>query len=457
VWVARFHWQTADDLAEIVADVKAMGANAIFFQVRGEADAFYASRSEPWSARLTGTLGRDPGWDPLQVMLDRAHAAGLEVHAWINTYSAWRGESPPPHSQPEHVLNAHPDWVAVDSAGNPRPPGAEYVALSPGNPAVQQHILDVVVDVVSRYDVDGVHFDYVRYSGRDFSYDAVTKQRLASPTDNPRGLSRADWQREQVTELVRRAHATVKAIKPRVQVSAAVWGVYRNPWGWPIKNTGYDTYCQDSRGWLREGIVDFVVPMTYWQIGGMPDFVATVRDFLGATYGRGVYPGLGVFQKWATWDEVKAQIELARSQGAGGVVLFSYPEALRLKGQLAGVWSTPAATPWSASPSPTGATASATPSPTPGPVATTAPAPTQPAPDQTAPTAVPAQPTAAPVDAGVGDLARPAAEGGPAASSGWPIYGAAAGAVAVGVAGVLSRRRAAAWWRALSGSWRRGD
>ncbi|HEC35715.1 MAG TPA: hypothetical protein ENI39_04175, partial [Anaerolineae bacterium] len=191
VWVTRYDWTSLDSdtppmperIDEIVDNVAGAGFNTIFFQVRAAGDAYYTPGLEPWAARLTGsackTLGQDPGWDPLARLLEKAHAAGLEVHAYVNVYPAWLGETPLPRpTSPEHLFNWLTydlyyvyDWRQWDSGGTPMPLNQSYLWASPGVDEVQDHIVAVIVDLVSRYAVDGVHLDLARYAGPDYSYD----------------------------------------------------------------------------------------------------------------------------------------------------------------------------------------------------------------------------------------------------------------------------------------------
>ncbi|MGH2566859.1 MAG: glycoside hydrolase family 10 protein, partial [Bacteroidota bacterium] len=216
VWMSRFEY--ADDssrsnpdraqrrIREVFEQARRAKFNMVFFQVRGNGDAFYRSAYEPWSLMLTGTLGQDPGWDPLQFALDEAHRLGLELHAWLNTFPVWRGKTPPAESTPRSVYLEHPDWLVCDSDGKPMPLNDGYVNVSPGIPAARQHVLDVVMDMVEKYDVDGIHFDYIRYpeesTARGYSHDSISVARFTSTEGNPKRLAWDHWQREQVNEFV---------------------------------------------------------------------------------------------------------------------------------------------------------------------------------------------------------------------------------------------------------------
>ncbi|UCH10776.1 MAG: family 10 glycosylhydrolase, partial [Fidelibacterota bacterium] len=168
VWLHRFEYcevtptHDQDSIRAYIADVINHAADAnfniIFFQVRGNGDAYYMPGLEPWGNLLTGTLGEDPGWDPLDFALELAHARGLELHAWFNTFPAWRGRKPPPKTAPLSPYLTHPEWIVSDSSGTTMPLSDHYISFSPGIPGVHQHITAVVLDVVRRYDIDGVHF-----------------------------------------------------------------------------------------------------------------------------------------------------------------------------------------------------------------------------------------------------------------------------------------------------------
>ncbi len=293
------------------------GFNTVFFQVRGSYDAFYLSSLEPWSALLSGTLGQDPGWDPLAVAVEAGHAQGLQVHAYINVFPFWQGSSPPPESTPRHALLDHPAWLVADGSGVPMALNPSYVFASPGNPEVQARVAAVAADIAENYDVDGIHLDYIRYPGSGYSHDATSDARFASEGG---GLSWGDWQREQVK-------ATVAGVSEAVgvPVTAAVWGIYEDAWGWRTSQGNLD-YYQDSRAFLAEGLLDANIPMIYWPVTDIPgerlDFRTLVADHVAHGAGRHVYAGLG--GEGVSTDQALSCIRAAREEGAYGVVLFDY-------------------------------------------------------------------------------------------------------------------------------------
>ena len=342
IWITRWSWDSAAEIEAMMADVAASGFNTVFFQVRGTFDAYYASGVEPWAERLTGTLGQDPGWDPLQVAVDAGHLQGLDVHAYINTFPLWRGTEAPAVSDPAHALTVHPQWLIADGDGTAQALNSSYVFASPGNPSVQAHVRSVAADIARNYAVDGVHLDYIRYPGSQYSHDATSEARWASD-----GGDWGDWQRAQVV-------ATAAAISDAVDVpvTAAVWGVHTNVFGWSGVSQGSVDYYQDSFAFLETGALDPNIPMIYWPVaeveGARLDFRALIADHVSHASGRHVYAGMG--GESVDFDQLERCIEVAREEGADGIVVFDYTlyatDLIRLRGGLFADEAAPPAMPW---------------------------------------------------------------------------------------------------------------
>ncbi len=335
VWMSRFEYTNDSSRAnpeagkqrirDVFEQARRAKFNMIIFQVRGNGDAFYRSAYEPWSQLLTGTLGQDPGWDPLQFAVEEAHRLGLELHAWVNTFPIWRGKTPPPESTPRSIYLEHPEWLVCDSAGTPMRLSDGYVNISPGVPAARQHVLNVATDIAQKYDVDGIHFDYIRYpeesTNRGYSHDSISVARFNSIDGNPKKLAWDHWQREQVNQFVADAYNTITQLKPWVKMSASVIGKYRGT-GW----TAYSAVYQDPRAWMELGKIDFIVPMVYWQREHPTHpFVPLVTEWQDrVAYDRQVFPGLsaGLQQRFG-WKEIAAEVAEVRKKGLPGVVFFS--------------------------------------------------------------------------------------------------------------------------------------
>jgi uncharacterized lipoprotein YddW (UPF0748 family) len=260
-WPSKRTLSTAEqqqELRTLFDRAEALKLNAVIFQVRPAADALYASSLEPWSEFLTGTQGKrpQPFWDPLAFAIAEAHARGIELHAWFNPYRAGfvRGKSPAASS---HIRRTSPTLVKKYGS---------YLWMDPGEAAVRARTVKVIVDVVKRYDVDGIHLDDYFYPypesdrrGRVLPFPDATSYAKYRKTGGK--LDRADWRRENVNTLVRQLHDTVHATKPWVRFGISPFGIWRP--GYPQQIRGFDAYEKlyaDARKWLREGWVDYFTP-----------------------------------------------------------------------------------------------------------------------------------------------------------------------------------------------------
>ena len=253
-------------------NLKGAGINAIIFQVRAECDALYQSSYEPWSRFLTGEQGKAPSpfWDPLQFMIEECHRRNMELHAWINPYRAkTKGTGT---LSPQHPYNRIPElFVSYE--------GQLY--FDPGYPQSRKYICKIVHDIVSRYDVDAIHMDDYFYpypaNGKDFS-DNISFAAYG------RGFeSKADWRRNNVNELIKEIHETVRACKPWVKFGISPFGIYRNrkndPKGSDTNGLqNYDDLYADVLLWVKNGWIDYNIPQIYWEIGHpAADYATLVR------------------------------------------------------------------------------------------------------------------------------------------------------------------------------------
>ncbi|PTY02190.1 hypothetical protein DB346_09935 [Verrucomicrobia bacterium LW23] len=300
-------------LVRLLDTIRERRLNAIFFQVRPECDALYRSRLEPWSRFLTGTQGQDPGYDPLQFLIDEARKRNIEVHAWFNPYRAASNAGKPlAANHPARTLSQYVRSV---------PP---YLWMDPGAPAVQDHTFNVIMDVVRRYDVDGIHFDdyfypYPKIPGVPIDFpDGETYRAYRSGGGT---LDLGDWRRNNVSTLMARISRAIKAEKPWVRFGISPFGISRPgiPAGTEAKLNQYTMIYADPVKWMREGYVDYLAPQLYWRDGGPQSFSLLLRYWRGAEANpRGVpiYPGLAVDrmteQGWPL-SEIKAQLDLTRS------------------------------------------------------------------------------------------------------------------------------------------------
>jgi len=328
IWVSRFEYTASGKvhdpdsikrfISSIFQNAKISNFNTIFFQVRGNADAFYKSKYEPWSELLTGKLGKEPGWDPLQYAIDETKKLGLELHAWINVFPAWRGRGKIQKTNPPHPLQKHHQWLVCDRSGKPMRKNNGYISFSPGIPYVHDHILKVIDDIITNYDVDGIHFDYIRYpDGADktgYSHDPISVKRYQSEQNNPLGLKWDDWQREQITIFISRAYNLIKSKKPWIKVSAAVIGNYKNT-NW----NAYHSVYQDPARWARIGKIDFIIPMMYFNTSRFKEAIMEYKEIVPVT--TPIIAGIGLY-RINPIDGIK-QIKIARKNRLHGISIFA--------------------------------------------------------------------------------------------------------------------------------------
>ncbi len=349
LWVTRFDWASnaqPSKIDEIVADADAAGFNAIFFQIRGEADAYYDSDIEPWGRLLTGNFGQDPGWDPLAYMVQKAHERGIQVHAYLNVYPIWLGcDTPPDGTSPRHLYYLLRDHHLTENGKlrglqwdknsnvicNP-PPASNYQRATPASGFFDDHVLAVASELVANYDIDGLHLDHIRYGGRSTSCDPVSQEASGVPcfTTPPNNYSSyEDWQRAQVNGTVSKFYDQIISKNPDLWLSAAVWPIYIDYWGWN-GSQGYYDYYQDSKAWLAGKYIDSISPMIYPGTFSCPyngfwtfsRWQTLVQDYQNSSAGRFIVPGIGT--RYCTFDEIEARINAARSIGTAGHALFSY-------------------------------------------------------------------------------------------------------------------------------------
>lgn len=331
VWIAtvgNLDWPTkpaltmAEQQASLLTDFdlfQKVGLNAVVYQGRPCCDAFYDSAFEPWSEFITGSQGLHPGYDPLQFAVEAAHARGLELHVWINPFRARFSKRLSP-AAPNHVSLMHP--YIVKNYG-------PFQWLDPGYPLSHEYTLSVAREILSHYDVDGLHIDDYFYpykvAGQEFP-DAESWALYKGP------LSRNDWRRDNVNRFVESLWRTVKATRPKAKFGISPFGIWRpqNPPG----IVGMDPYTElyaDSRLWLQKGWVDYFTPQLYWKIDSVGQSFPRLLEWWKSAetnpQNLPIWPGLftgRIFDKtpWPV-EEIANQIKTARERGATGHVHFS--------------------------------------------------------------------------------------------------------------------------------------
>lgn len=324
VWVSYLEWQQVDfstpetfsgDIAVILDNIRNLGATVVLAQVRPFGDALYPSSYYPFSHLCTGQQGRDPGYDPLALLVQAAHDRGLALEAWVNPYRIQAGLTPALCGASPAKL--HPDWVKYTDTG---------AYLDPANTAVRQYIADAVGELCANYDVDGIHFDDYFYPTTDPAFDAADY--AASGT----ALTRDDWRRENVNALVELCHATARRYGVRFGVA---------PVGDPEQN--YALQYSDAARWLRQGTVDYLMPQLYWgqeyvKDGDTSHSLARLAGAWAAlprAAGVRLYAGLGAYRigagdgsdagsEWVSGRALADQLNLLDRLGVQGAGLYRY-------------------------------------------------------------------------------------------------------------------------------------
>ncbi len=342
VWVAsvdNIDWPSNKNLT--VAEQKAAflklldlhesnGMNAMIVQIRPAADALYPSPFEPWSEFLTGRQGLAPSplYDPLRFMISETHKRGMEFHAWLNPYRAvfnMKNSS----VAPTHITKTHPQWFLV--YGDKKNGYKKF--FNPGLPEVMQHTAKVVKDLVSRYDLDGIHMDDYFYpyriAGREFPDQKTFEQ-------YNRGLKKEEWRRSNCDSIIRLLHKTIRSVNPHIKFGISPFGIWRNksqdPMGSDTRGgqTNYDDLYADILLWLEKGWIDYVVPQLYWERGHkLADYDVLLDWWNAHTYDKHMYIGHGIYRAgsnaaWRNRNEIPQQIqELRKYSNTQGSVYFS--------------------------------------------------------------------------------------------------------------------------------------
>ncbi len=334
VWITRFDWAPRpgetiqEKLQSLFKKLAEANFNTVFFQVRAQADVLYPSPYEPWSPLVQE---KNPGCDPLLIAIEEAHRQGLQFHAYVNLLPLW-GEANPPHDT-THLFYHHgpqvepgQSWVCFTDSITPMKIN-EYYYLNPAIPQVKSYLKKIMRHLTMNYDMDGIHFDRVRYPGSNYLNDPYSKKQYQHDSLET-GISREDWARNQLTSLVEQTVAEILTIKPYLAISCASWGLYRTQHlnGYEQFRSGYDTYYQDAILWLERGIMDFIVPMTYWDMSDpKPNFGELWDEFQNqSSHFPAIHQGISAKKEWFDKGEIHHQIEYLRKNRSQGHVFFSY-------------------------------------------------------------------------------------------------------------------------------------
>ena len=323
-WITGFGsgYLTPAEVDRTIAAAKAAKLNLLIVEVRKSADAYYRSDMEPLA------LGVAPGFDPLADLLEKAHAEGIKVHAWVSVYRVWRGNSHP--TDPRHLANRHPEWLCLSREGVVNAPDGIFV--DPGVPEAVNYTVKVVADIVRSYNIDGLHLDFVRYPDRRWGYSQAALARYRGETrvegtPSPDDALWQQWRREQVTNSVRTIRRVVERLKPGLPISAAT--IAYGDCSTEFADTfAYKYLGQDWWRWLSEDLLDANMPMNY-RDARRPESLQQFRDWLPAFRkwgaGKPVFVGLAAYMNDS--DSLTEQIEEVRRHDMDGFVVFCFNES----------------------------------------------------------------------------------------------------------------------------------
>jgi uncharacterized lipoprotein YddW (UPF0748 family) len=316
--------QQKRELTNLFDQAVRLKLNAVIFQVRPACDAFYKSRLEPWSEYLTGTMGKSPGYDPLEFAVREAHRRGLELHAWFNPFRA-RASTRSPASA-DHISRSKPDLVQAYH---------RQLWLDPGEPEARAYSLEVILDVARRYDIDAIHLDDYFYpypekntAGREIPFPDDASWRHYGVKS---GLGRNDWRRENINIFIRQLSQSIRLLenKSALRLGISPFGIWRP--GNPPQIKGLDAWDElfaDSRKWLSNGWLDYCAPQLYWAVNNTNQSFPVLLKWWSEqnTRHRHLWAGLNSLNVGGEWQsgEILEQIRLTRRQpGVTGQIHWS--------------------------------------------------------------------------------------------------------------------------------------
>ena len=336
LWVTRWDYESIGDIERIMQTASDLGFNTVLFQVRGNGTVTYQSEIEVQSEKF-----RLKGWDPLQIAIESAHALDVQLHAWVNVFPGWSGDSLPTHEEQLYLL--HPGWFMLDIFRQPRRLDNGYLFLTPTHPHVREYLKQLCSELYTQYDIDGLHFDYIRFPASVYSYDQVSValfKRAYGVDPQKKPIAWRLWRINSITEFVDEVYRDVKFQKPRLIVSAAVIS---------DRFRARNTYFQDGTDWLARGIIDALYPMLYSDLDAV--FQRELEDYVLNSHGRHIYPGIHVKK-----DGIARKLGIIDELDVPGLGIFSYKDLMEnsiikdaFKSAVDTLWAanaTPARMPW---------------------------------------------------------------------------------------------------------------
>jgi uncharacterized lipoprotein YddW (UPF0748 family) len=321
VWVTtnyRLDWPSSignselqkEELQYIFEDIKAKGFNTVYFQVRSSGTVLFNSNYESIPKYFSSLFDSTQIYDPAQFAIELAHSMDLKIHAWVNMIRCYSRNGYKELLDENHLLKKHPGWVVEH-----RESDRTTYWLDPGLPETRNYLLKLLEELTTEYNFDGIQYDYIRYPGKnfddEFSYSAYGNNQNIHT-----------WRRGNINRILTDAKKLIKSIKPNMLIGAAPIGIYKNRFEYYALQ-GYSDVYQDSFYWLKDDLVDYLVPQVYWGLGGKPNFIDVSSTWLKNSFGKVIILGIGAF-KPEVYSDLEEIIEHVQQSSAAGFAIFRY-------------------------------------------------------------------------------------------------------------------------------------
>lgn len=318
VWVStnyRLDWppptyneeEQKNELIRIFNTIEQKNLNTIYFQVRSNGTVLFKSSSEIFSPFITGEIGKFGSYDPLEFAIKEAHKRGLEIQAVVNTMRVFSGNDILVKNNPLHISQIHPEWVYEKSNGS--------IWLDPGIPEVRKYLVELINEIVQNYNVDGIQLDFIRYPQEPILDNDSFKQFGKNET-------KSNWRRNNITKFITHLNQRIKTTNPKIKLGVTPIGIYKS-----ITNAsgmeGFSDVFQDTREWLKLGIIDYAVPQIYWDTRTNPKFDVLAKDWVNNSFGKNIILGIGAY-KPEVLNEVEREINITRTLNASGMAFFRF-------------------------------------------------------------------------------------------------------------------------------------
>lgn len=319
-------------LIKIFDKIKELKLNTVYFQVRSNGTVLFNSSYEDYPYYLTGSFDEDPTYDPLQFAVQEAHKRGLQIHAWVNVMRCYASVSSIDLENPLNLYQKKPEWIVKREVGD-----KVQGWLNPAIYDVRAYLIDLFAEIIEKYDVDGLHLDFMRYPGKDFADEETY---VKSETDK----DLHQWRRENINKFLEIMYIRSKLIRDNIKIGVTPIGIYKNQQDASGMQGFYDVY-QESEEWLKKEYIDYIVPQIYWDLDSNPKFDLLAQDWISRGNGRNVILGIAAY-KSEVKNQLKELIKVSREKNSKGVAFFRYENIADIEEPLFEHHALPASMDW---------------------------------------------------------------------------------------------------------------